>query len=243
VQRLDAGATPAGDAAPIRERILVADRERQAIRALTACLKAAGYEVLTASTATETLEAAAVQRIDAILIELTLPDLGGIEVCWRIREWSGVPLIVLAAGDDQDSKISALDAGADDYVAKPFAAGELLARLRAVVRRRRPTHEERAPRVAFGEVEVDLAHREVRRGGRRVHLTPLEYGLLAELCRHANRAVTHSRLLETVWGRAYVEATHYLYVYMASLRRKLEHDPARPRHLLTESGVGYRLCL
>jgi two-component system, OmpR family, KDP operon response regulator KdpE len=227
----------------VRERILVAEAERKARRALSACLEAAGYDVVTATTAAATLEAAALHRIDAVILDLKLPDLGGIEVCWRIREWSGVPVIVIAAEADRDTPISALDSGADDYVAKPFAPGELLARVRAVVRRRRETQEQAGPVVAFGGVEVDLSSRQVRRHGDPVHLTPLEYGLLAELCRHANRPVTHPRLLENVWGRAYAADTHYLYVYIRNLRRKLERDPARPRHLLTESGVGYRLSV
>jgi two-component system KDP operon response regulator KdpE len=219
---------------------LVAGEEPQALRALAGCVQAAGYEVATARTAGAALEALALTRIDGVLLDLGLSDLNGVGLCARIREWSSVPVIVLSGDDREDTKISVLDSGADDYVAKPYAAGELLARLRAVGRRRYgPLPAE--PLVAFGAVEVDLARREVRLAEDHVHLTPHEYGLLAELCHHLDRVVTHRQLLERVWGAAYADDTQYLYVYMASLRRKLEREPSRPRHLLTEPGVGYRL--
>ena len=153
-----------------------------------------------------------------------------------------MPIVVVSAVDEETEKIAALDAGADDYVTKPYAVGELLARLRAALRRAAAPAGE-SPAVRFGDVEVDLALREVRRGGGVVHLTPYEYGLLAELARHPGRVLTHRALLAAVWGPGYADETHYLRVYMANLRRKLEDDPARPRHLVTETGVGYRLRL
>jgi two-component system KDP operon response regulator KdpE len=221
-------------------RVLVVEDERQVMRALTAALAAAGYEVTGAATAAEALQAAALRPPDAVVLDLRLPDGTGVEVCRRLREWSAVPIVVVSAADAETDKIAALDAGADDYVTKPYAVGELLARLRAVMRRAAAPAGE-PPVVAFGDVEVDLARREVRRGGEVVHMTPHEYGLLAELARHPGRVLTHRALLGAVWGPGYGDETHYLRVYMGNLRRKLESDPARPVHLVTETGVGYRL--
>jgi two-component system KDP operon response regulator KdpE len=221
-------------------RILVVDDEPQVLRGLTAALTAAGYEPATAATAAGAIEAAALRPPDAVVLDLVLPDGSGVDVCRRLREWTQVPIVVVSAVDQETEKIAALDAGADDYVTKPYAVGELLARLRAALRRAvAPAGQ--APTVAFGDVEVDLALREVRRAGGTVHLTPHEYGLLAELARHPGRVLTHRALLAAVWGPGYSEETHYLRVYMANIRRKLEDDPARPRHLVTETGVGYRL--
>jgi two-component system KDP operon response regulator KdpE len=186
------------------------------------------------------LESAALHPPDAIVLDLLLPDGGGVEVCRRLREWTQVPVVVVSAVDAETEKIAALDAGADDYVTKPYAVGELLARLRAVLRRGAAPAGE-PPEVAVGDVQVDLARREVRRGGVVVHLTRHEYGLLAELARHPGRVLTHRALLLAVWGPGYASETHYLRVYMGNLRRKLEHEPGRPRHLVTETGVGYRL--
>jgi two-component system KDP operon response regulator KdpE len=221
-------------------RILVVDDEPQVLRGLQAALSAAGYEVETAATAAEAIDAAALRPPDAVVLDLRLPDGSGVDVCARIREWSQVPVVVVSAVDEETEKIAALDAGADDYVTKPYAVGELLARLRAALRRGAAPAGE-APAVRFGDVELDLALREVRRGGEPVHLTPHEYALLAELARHPGRVLTHRALLVAVWGAQYADETHYLRVYMANLRRKLEADPARPRHLVTETGVGYRL--
>jgi two-component system KDP operon response regulator KdpE len=222
------------------ERVLVVDDEPQVLRGLTAALEAAGYEVGGAGTAAGALEAAALRPPDAVVLDLRLPDGSGVDVCRRLREWSQVPVVVVSAIDEEEEKIAALDAGADDYVTKPYAVGELLARLRAALRRgAAPTGE--PPAVRFGDVQVDLARREVTRAGAPVHLTPHEYGLLAELSRHPGRVLTHRALLSAVWGPEYGAETHYLRVYMANLRRKLEEDPARPRHLVTETGVGYRL--
>ena len=222
------------------ERVLVVDDEPQVLRGITAALRAAGYEVSGAETAAGALEAAALRPPDAVVLDLRLPDGSGVEVCRRLREWSQAPVVVVSAVDEEDEKIAALDAGADDYITKPYAVGELLARLRAALRRAAAPPGE-PPAVRFGDVEVDLARREVARGGEPVHLTPHEYRLLAELARHPGRVLTHRSLLGAVWGPEYGTETHYLRVYMANLRRKLERDPARPRHLVTETGVGYRL--
>jgi two-component system KDP operon response regulator KdpE len=222
------------------ERVLVVDDEPQVLRGITAALRAAGYEVSGAETAAAALEAAALRPPDAVVLDLRLPDGSGVEVCRRLREWSQAPVVVVSAVDEEDEKIAALDAGADDYVTKPYAVGELLARLRAALRRAAAPAGE-PPAVRFGDVEVDLARREVALAGEPVHLTPREYRLLAELARHPGRVLTHRALLSAVWGPEYGSETHYLRVYMANLRRKLEEDPARPRHLVTETGVGYRL--
>jgi len=218
----------------------VVDDEPQVLRSLSAALGAAGYEVAGATTVAEAIEAAALRPPDAVVLDLLLPDGTGEEVCRRIREWSQVPIVVVSAVDDEGPKIAALDAGADDYVTKPYAVGELLARLRAAMRRAAAPVGE-APTVTFGDVSVDLAMREVRSGGEEVHLTPHEYGLLAALARHPGRVMTHRALLSAVWGPGYSDETHYLRVYMGTLRRKLEADPSRPKHLVTETGVGYRL--
>ena len=216
------------------------DDEPQVLRSLSAALGAAGYEVAGATTVAEAIEAAALRPPDAVVLDLLLPDGTGEEVCRRIREWSQVPIVVVSAVNDEGPKIAALDAGADDYVTKPYAVGELLARLRAAMRRAAAPAGE-APTVTFGDVSVNLAMREVRSGGEVVHLTPHEYGLLAALARHPGRVMTHRALLSEVWGPGYSDETHYLRVYMGTLRRKLEADPSRPRHLVTETGVGYRL--
>jgi two-component system KDP operon response regulator KdpE len=223
-------------------RVLVVDDEPQIIRGLSAALKAAGYEVASAETATEALSAAATHPPDAVILDLALPDGSGVDVCRTLREWSDVPVIVVSALDTEADKIDALDAGADDYVTKPYAVGELLARLRASLRRSAvPANTE--PQVLFGDVTVDLERREVLRDGAVIHLTPREYEVLAELARHAGKVLTHAALLRTIWGPTYVGQTHYLRVLMAGLRQKLEPVPARPRHLVTETGVGYRLRL
>ncbi len=220
-------------------RVLVVDDETQIVRGLSAALRAAGYEVASAETAQDAVRAFAVRPPHVAILDLILPDGSGVDVCRAVREWTDLPIIVVSALDTEVDKIAALDAGADDYVTKPYAVGELLARVRAALRR--VTTSGVNPTVTFGDVEVNLALREVRRGGDLVHLTPLEYELLAQLAGHAGRVLTHATLLRTIWGPQYVNETHYLRVHMATLRQKLEAEVGRPRHLVTETGVGYRL--
>ena len=224
------------------QRVLVVDDEPHILRGLWASLNAAGYHVTGAATAQEALRAAALRTPDVVVLDLRLPDGSGLDVCRRLREWTQVPVIVVSAHDAEEDKIAALDAGADDYVTKPYATGELLARVRAVTRRA-ATAPGSQPQVSFGGVVVDLALRSVTRDGAPVRLTPREYDLLAELARHAGRVITHPALLRAAWGPGYERETHYLRVYMARLRGKLEADASDPRHLVTEAGVGYRLQL
>ena len=224
------------------QRILVVEDDPHIARALETMLTRAGYVVRLAATVGDGIQAAKLQVPDAVLLDMMLPDGSGLDVCRSLREWSRVPIIVLSAFDDEAQKVAALDAGADDYVVKPYGAPELLARLRAAERRAAsPGGDEE--RLAFGDIEVELHLRQVRRQGHEVRLTPREWGLLAELCRAPGRVVTHVQLLTAVWGPAYVDETHYLRVYMGHLRRKLEEVPRRPRHITTEPGVGYRLRL
>jgi len=219
-------------------RILVVDDEPQILRALEMSLRGAGYEVETASTGSQALTAAAVHPPDAVILDLVLPDRRGTDVCRELREWSAVPVLVLSAVGDQSEKVAALDAGADDYVTKPFGVDELLARLRAVLRRGEPSTE---PVSDIGELRIDLAAREVTFAGRLVQLTPHEFTLLRLLARNEGKLLTHKMILEEVWGHAYAAESHYLHVYVSQLRRKLEPEPTRPRYILTEPGVGYRL--
>ena len=223
-----------------RANILVVDDDRAIVRALQSVLEVAGYATQAAGSGAAALESAALRPPDLILLDMVLPDMDGVAVCARLREWTERPIVMLSALDADALKIAALDAGADDYLRKPFSTGELLARLRAVMRRSARV-EDGGPVVRFGDIAVDLSARSVRRGGELVHLTPREYGLLAELARHAGRLVTHSALLEAVWGPRATRETQYLRVYIAGLRRKLEPDPSAPRYLRTEPGIGYRL--
>lgn len=223
-----------------RPLILVVDDDRAIVRALQSVLDVAGYATQTANTGAAALEAAALRPPDLILLDMILPDIDGVAVCGRLREWTERPIMMLSALDGDALKIAALDAGADDYLRKPFSTGELLARVRAVMRRSARV-DDGGPVVVFGDVVVDLAARSVRRGGELIHLTPREYALLAELTRHAGRLVTHAALLEAVWGPRATRETQYLRVYIAGLRRKLEPEPSSPRHLRTEPGIGYRL--
>jgi two-component system KDP operon response regulator KdpE len=221
-------------------RVLVVEDEPSVRRSLLALLQRDGYEAEGVPTVEAAERQALLRPPDAVLLDLLLPDGSGLDLCRRLRDWSRAPILVLSAVGDEREKIACLDAGADDYVTKPYAPGELLARLRAVLRRTAAAPGEE-PVVRFGDVEVDLARREVRRDGGIVALTAHEYALLAELARQPDRLLTHRMLLGAVWGPGALEETHYLRVYMARLRRKLEADPARPRHLVTETGVGYRL--
>ena len=222
--------------------ILLIEDEPQMRRFLRITLQSHGYRLAEAATGQEGIMEAATRNPDVVLLDLGLPDLDGIEVVRRLREWSVVPVIVLSAREQEQDKIKALDAGADDYLTKPFGAGELLARIRVALRHRAilQTGQEESTFV-LDNLRVDLAKREVFLNDREVHLTPIEYRLLAVLIKYAGKVVTHSQLLKEVWGPPYANQTQYLRVYMAQLRHKLEADPARPRFLTNEPGVGYRL--
>ena len=220
-------------------RVLVVDDEPQILRALRTNLAARGYEVDVAATGEAALAQAAAHRPDVVILDLGLPGIDGIGVVEGLRGWTDVPIIVLSVRDAEADKIGALDAGADDYVTKPFGMGELLARLRAATRRAAPGEPE-APVVVTDSFTVDLADRRVTRHGEDIHLTPTEWHLLDVLVRHPGRLVSQRQLLQAVWGPQYETETNYLRVYLAQLRRKLEDDPSQPRHLLTEPGMGYR---
>ena len=219
-------------------RILVCDDELQIVRALKVVLREAGFEVEATATAREALDAAAVRPPDAAVIDLMLPDGSGVEVCRELRAWSDMPILVLSAIGDEDQKVEALEAGADDYVTKPFGPRELVARLNAILRRANQggDHE---PTITVDGLEVDLAARSVRRDGHDVHLTPIEYDLLKALVRNRGRLMTHRALLTEVWGPQYVDDTQVLRTHIANLRRKIE-PPGEPRHIRTDAGVGYR---
>jgi two-component system KDP operon response regulator KdpE len=219
-------------------RVLVVDDEPQILHALRTSLRGAGYEVDTAETAEQALTQLAVSPPDAVILDLVLPDGRGTDIARELRTWSNVPVIVLSVVGDESEKVAALDAGADDYVTKPFGIDELLARLRAALRRGEPSGE---PVVEIGALSVDLEKRSVHVDGKLVQLTPHEFELLRALARNPGKLMTHSALLREVWGRAYDDESHYLHVYVSQLRRKLEPDPARPRYILTEPGAGYRL--
>jgi two-component system, OmpR family, KDP operon response regulator KdpE len=219
--------------------VLIVDDEPQIVRALKVLLRSAGYDVRAATTKAEALDALAVRPPDALVLDLVLPDGSGVDVCRDVRRWSGLPIVVLSAVGDEREKVAALDAGADDYVTKPFGTDELLARLRAVLRRADGDVAEHV--VALGDLAVDLADRRVTRAGQEIRLTPTEWELLHVLARHAGKLVTHRQLLREVWGPEFGEETHYLRVHVAHIRAKLEPDPSRPRYLVTEPGVGFRL--
>ncbi len=225
-----------------RPQILVIEEDVQIRRFLRATLMAEGYHFHEAVTAAEGWTQAAARQPDLVLLDLGLPDRDGLEVIRNIREWSQMPIVVVSARGQEQDKIKALDLGADDYVAKPFSAGELLARIRAALRRAAPLGQDGAAgAVRFGSVEADFEKRRVTVNGAEVHLTPNEYRLLQVLVKYSGRVVTQRQLLNEVWGPQHTEQSQYLRVYMAQLRRKLERDPARPKHLQTEPGIGYRL--
>jgi two-component system KDP operon response regulator KdpE len=228
--------TTAGDKPVIA--VLVIDDEPQIRRLLRVTLEANGYAVTDAATGNDGIVLAAQSRPEIILLDLGLPDLDGVEVLKRIREWSRVPIIILSVRDREGDKIAALDAGADDFVTKPFSSGELLARLRTTLRRSQPQTANAL--FCSGDLEIDLASRQVRKQGQEVKLTPTEYALLRLLVIHAGKVLTHRQLLTEVWGPNAVEQTHYLRVHVAHLREKLEDDAAQPEFILTEPGVGYR---
>jgi two-component system KDP operon response regulator KdpE len=220
--------------------VLVVDDEPQILRALNVILRQAGYVVQSAATVREALDALAVRPPEAMILDLVLPDGTGVDVLHELRQWSPMPVVVLSAVGDEREKVRALDAGADDYVTKPFGTEELLARLRAALRRvAEPATE---PVVDAGPVRIDFAARRVTREGTDVHLTPIEFDLLRVLALHRGKLVTHRRLLQEVWGPQYGDETHYLRVHIAHIRAKLEDDPSRPALILTEAGVGYRMA-
>ena len=224
-------------------KVLVVDDEPQIRRALRVVLRANGYAVTEVATGEDALDAAASQPFDVMILDLMLPDVEGVEVCRRLREWSRLPVIVLSAHDEEQIKVRALDEGADDYVSKPFSAPELLARMRSAVRRSSFESGPAEPmvRAADGVVEIDLARRLVLRLGEEVHLTPTEYELLRFLARQPGRVITHGQLLRSVLGESYADANATLRVHIASLRTKIEPDPSKPRVIVTEPGIGYRL--
>jgi two-component system KDP operon response regulator KdpE len=218
--------------------VLIVDDEAQILRTLQINLKAHGYTVHTADDGASALHEAAQHPVDVIILDLGLPDIDGVEVIRRLRSWTSTPVIVLSARHGSDDKVHALDAGADDYITKPFGLEELLARLRAVSRRTAEAGD--VPAIITAAFTVDLARRRVSRDDREIRLTPIEWSILEILIRNPEKLVTQQQLLTRIWGPAYVKETHYLRVYMGQLRRKLELEPSSPRHLLTEAGVGYR---
>ena len=222
-------------------RVLVVDDEPQIRRALRLVLRANGYEVTEVAAGEADLDALATAVFDLMILDLVLPDLDGVEVCRRVRDWSELPVVVLSAHGDEEIKVRALDEGADDYVTKPFSAPELLARMRSALRRASAKSAPSGPIVCAGGVDIDLVRRRVVRDGQEVHLTPTEYDLLRVLVQQTGRVITHGHLLRSVMGEGYEDATGTLRVHIASLRKKLEGDPSRPRIIKTEPGVGYRV--
>lgn len=220
--------------------VLVIDDEPQILRALRINLSVRGYDVVTAASGTAALHAAAERRPDVVILDLGLPDMSGIEVLEGLRGWMTAPVIVLSARTEPSQKVEALDAGADDYVTKPFSMVEFLARLRAAVRRGAAASGAGEPVVHTAAFSVDLANKKVTRGDDIVHLTPTEWGMLDKLVRNPGKLISQEELLREVWGPAHENQSHYLRVYLAQLRRKLESDPSHPKHLITEAGMGYR---
>jgi two-component system KDP operon response regulator KdpE len=228
----------------MREAVLLIEDEPQMRKFLRAALTASGYRCLEAATGLAGLAEAATRNPAVILLDLGLPDVDGLEVTRRLRSWTTTPIIVLSARGQEVEKVEVLDAGADDYLTKPFGVPELLARIRVALRHReQSTGAEAEPVVTLGNVTIDLAERRVTAGDATLHLTPTQFKLLAVLVRHAGKVITHGQLLHEVWGAAYAEEKQYLRVYVGHLRSKIEPDPARPRFLITEPGVGYRLRL
>ncbi len=226
-----------------RPKLLAIEDDVQIQRFLAAALEANGYDLLSAGTGTEGLHLAAMRQPDIVLVDLGLPDRSGLDVIKALREWYRGPVIVLSARSQESDKVAALDIGADDYLTKPFGIGELLARLRVAQRHQADRGGEAMPAVVtIGSLEIDRAGRRVRRDGTDLHLTPIEYKLLIALAQHQGKVITHRQLLREVWGPTHVESPQYLRIYMRALRGKIEVDPARPRVLLTEVGVGYRLA-
>lgn len=224
-------------------KILLIEDEQEIRRFLRVSLVGQGYRLVESVTGRDGVMQAASQQPDLMILDLGLPDIDGMEVIRQVREWSQMPIVILSARGQEHQKVEALDAGADDYLTKPFSVGELVARLRVALRHAaQEGGEAKEPVFVSGELRVDLVRRQVFVGVAEIHLTPIEYRLLTTLVKHAGKVITHRQLLKEVWGPGNAEETHYLRVYMAQLRRKLEADPARPQFLLTEPGVGYRLA-
>jgi len=226
-----------GDATP---RILVVEDEAEIRRFVRLALQREGFDVFEADGVQRGLIEAGTRHPDLVVLDLGLPDGDGVDLIRDLRLWSDVPIVVLSARTSEEDKIGALDAGADDYLVKPFSAGELLARVRAHLRRRTSGVTDADAVVEFGDVKIDRVRRTVERGGEPLHLTPIEYRLLTHLTAHPHCVVTHRQILKEVWGSNHAEDTHYVRVYMGHLRRKVEADPSQPRHLVTETGIGYR---
>jgi two-component system KDP operon response regulator KdpE len=222
-----------------RARVLVVDDEPQILRGLRIVLRSAGYAVEQAENSGQALASLADRIPDVLLLDLVLPDGDGVDVCREVRRWSTVPIVVLSAVGDERQKVRALDAGADDYVTKPFGTEELLARLRAVLRR--SPEADGSARIEIGDLCVEVSEQRVTRAGTPIHLTPTEFELVRILAKHRGRLVTQRQLLREVWGPEFTQSTHYLRVHVANIRAKLEADASRPRYLITEPGVGYRL--
>lgn len=226
----------------MKPRLLLIEDDPKIRRFLKASLTTQGYELLEADTGGDGLALAASQAPDLVLLDLGLPDMEGMAVIRRLREWSATPIIILTARGQERDKVAHLDAGADDYLTKPFGVAELLARIRVALRRAAPLEEGKpSPIFTLGPVKVDFDRRLVFRGQEEVHLTPMEYKLLTVLIKHRGKVVTHRQLLKEVWGPSYIDQNHYLRIFILNLRRKLEDDPTRPSYLITEPGVGYRL--
>lgn len=224
-------------------RIIVIEDESQIRKFVCDALHEAGWQTFEAGTAAQGVVEAGTRKPDLIILDLGLPDRDGVEVVRDVRAWSGLPILILSARSAENDKIAALDAGADDYLTKPFGVGELLARVRALLRRNLRTPEADGAVVSFGAIVLDRAHRTVSRNGEALHFTPIEYRLLCTLVASAGKVLTHRQLLREVWGPSYVESNHYLRIFIGHLRQKLEADPAQPQHILTETGVGYRFQL
>lgn len=220
-------------------RILIIDDEVEIRKMLKVALTAHGYEIIEAKKGQEGIDQTALLQPDLVILDIGLPDLNGFEVIYNLREWSQVPIIILSVQDQENDKIKALDAGADDYVTKPFSMGELLARMRVALRH--TSKNENEPILTFGDLTIDLAHRQVTLDNQEVKLTPTEYDILKQLALHAGRVLTHKQLLRSIWGINYQGESHYLRVYIGQLRKKLETNPTIPKLIITEPGVGYRL--
>lgn len=224
----------------LQPRIVIIEDEQQIRRFVRAALEASGFEVHEAENGQRGLIETATRKPDILILDLGLPDMDGIEIIRDVRAWSQVPIIVLSARTNEQQKVQALDAGADDYLSKPFGTAELLARIRAHLRRQDGQRNSVADEFSFGDIVIHFSQRSVTRNGERLHLTPIEYRLLLQLIRNPGKVMTHRQLLKDVWGPHSIEQAHYLRTYMVHLRQKLEQEPANPRYLLTETGIGYR---